>query len=269
MSRSSVCYFTAGKRKARKVSEAWAQGAGGGFTETATAALLDGPAAFYGISGQLAPLLAQARREGRRWWYLDNAYLGPRGVFFRVTRGGLQVGPPRLHDGLAPGLRPDAARLRRLGVRVAPWRRSGGHVLICPPGDFMAQHGYGYPRAWLRDTLATLRRATDRELRVRPKPPAGASGQPLAEDLRDCWAVVTWASNVTVTALIAGVPVFADGPSAARPLALDDPAAIEAPARGLERHDWLAGLAANQWTLGELRDGTAWRRLTAGGLGAA
>jgi hypothetical protein len=37
---------------------------------------------------------------------------------------------------------------------------------------------------------------------------------------------------------------------------------IERPIFG-ERHAWLAVLAANQWTLDEMRAGTAWRALNA------
>jgi hypothetical protein len=241
---------TPGKRKGLKVMRAFAQGCGGQLSLERR--LRPGPAAFYGITEHLKPLIDAAEAGGRDWYYVDNGYFG-RGKSCRVTRKALQ------HGGVGP---PDFRRLERLGVPIAPWRKGGHHVLVCPPGEaFMRLVGLE-ARKWLDDTLQTLRRHTDREIRVRRKPPARARDlRPLLADLEGCHALVTHMSNAAVEALVAGVPVFVTGPCAAAPMGLADLGRIESPAYPQGRRHWAAVLAANQWTRDEMRAGVCWREL--------
>ena len=111
--------------------------------------------------------------------------------------------------------------------------------------------------AWLADCQARLRAATDRPIRVRRKD----DRRPLAADLDDCWALVTHASNAAVEAVLAGVPVFVTGPSAAAAMGSLDLDAIEQPVMPEGRRAWAERLAAAQWSLAEIRNGTAWSAL--------
>lgn len=205
--------------------------------------------ALYGFLRGLLPLLQRARGEGRPWVYLDRGYF--RATYgtdysgsFRATRGAFQL------DGLGLQAAP-AARWRALGLALAPWQR-GKHVLVCPPGDVFTRAVGGFAAAdWERDTLAALARATDRPVRVRRK----GSEKPLAADLKGCHALVTYMSNTAVEAILAGVPTFCTGPCAGRYVGCDL-ADIEDPIT-FDREPWAAALAANQWTLAELRAGAA------------
>jgi len=98
-------------------------------------------------------------------------------------------------------------------------------------------------------------------VRVREKPHAGARNAPLAMDLIDCWAVVAHSSNVAVDALLLGVPVFVTDRCGARRCADTDLSHIESPRMPDDREEWAATLAAQQWTLEEMRSGLAWRML--------
>lgn len=214
----------------------------------------------------------QAKREGRIYWYIDNGYFLPgkrESNFFRITRNALQ------HDGCGE----PAARERwtRLKLPIKPWRKSGAHIVVCPPGRlFGATFGFDADD-WLRVTIKTLRKYTDRELRVRAKvtwnDAKGAdvlslAGKiktsvptPLADDLSGAWALVTHSSNAAVEALLAGVPVFATEPCGASAMGLVDLTKIESPRTDGNREHWAAVLASNQWSLAEMRSGLAWKML--------
>lgn len=225
--------------------EAFAKGCGGPVETDGI--LRDRPVALFG-SPRLWSLLTQARAEGRTWWYGDKAYFG-RGKFYRITRNAFQ------HDGSGNA---GPERFRRFGLSIAPWRTSGSHILVCPPGDrFQRLHGV---EDWLERTLETLKTYTDRPIRVRPKPRL-IDGNSLAPDLEDCWALVTFMSNTAVEAVLAGIPVFVTGRSAASRMGLDDRSRIESPVMPDGREQWAWNLAANQWTLDEIRSGAAWRAI--------
>lgn len=257
---SVTCYFVEGKRKGRKFCEAFAEGAGGAFT-CGLRELAPGPAAFYGVHPGTRHLFRQAKARqgqgGANWYYIDNGYFG-RGEYYRVTRNALQHVP-------RPGDRGDAHRLAKLRVAVAAWRRPGRHILLCPPGcEFMEGHDRN-ARRWFDETMRALRQATSRKIRVRHKPAPGTPpAVPLADDLEDCFAVVTCLSNVAVEALVAGVPVVVDPASAAAPMGLTDTSAVENAVRPDGRERWAAVLAAQQWTRSEMRRGICWRDLQRG-----
>lgn len=236
----------------RVVSAAFAEGSR--WAVVPPAELKPGAGAFYGILRGTGALLKKAIALGRDWVYIDNGYMKPGHYdgFFRCTRNAYQ------HDG-ASG-QPDWQRLQHLGVTIAPWRH-GRHVLICPPGAVFMQHLGLSADDWLQQTIAALRKVTDRPLRARSKPMKDPHLRPLAADLEDCHALVTYNSNTAVTALLAGVPIFADGPCAARSMGCPDVALIETPRYPDSRRIWAARLAANQWTLAEMRAGLAARAL--------
>lgn len=220
------------------------------FPVVRPAPLLDGGVAMYGFLRGLLPTLNQAREFGRPWVYADRGYFratygADHSGHFRFTRNAFQ------HDGRGQA---DPARFQRLVLRIAPWRRQGKHVLICPPGDVFTQAMLGISaQEWLEDVGAKLAASTDRPLRVRSK--AAPSGRPLIEDLQDCHALVTFMSNTAVEAVLAGVPVFTTGRCAAAVMGCSDLAKIETPRYPEDRERWAAVLAANQWTLEEVRAG--------------
>lgn len=189
--------------------------------------------------------LRAARRTGDRWIYGDRGYFH-RGTFYRVTANAFQ------HDGCGE-------RMRDPGVTIEPWRTGGRHVLVCPPDDAIAALMGFDADAWLCDVMRRLEANTDRPIKVRPRDHEQI--RPLQDDLRDAWALVTWASNAAVEALLAGVPVFCTGDCAASVMGRSDPIGIEYPSYPDDRYEWAATLAANQWTLDEIRRGEAWKVL--------
>lgn len=241
------CYVSRKKIRGLRISEAFVAARDGQIVRDQI--MRAGEIAYWGMNDWLAPVWP-ARLAADRWFYLDNGYL-KRGHFFRVTVNGEQI------DGIGKG---SEFRFHRMTVHLnKKWRKDGRYILICPPGDeYMRCRGLSR-RGWFNATVSIISRNTDRPIRIRDKPQRGAQPPPLADDLADAFAVVTYTSNVAIDALLAGVPVFVNGPSAARPMAESDFAKIETPIYPDGRHEWARWLAANQWSEQELRAGKHWR----------
>jgi len=232
--------------------EAFARGAGGRVVTGAPLELAPGPAAFYDVRG-VEHLWRQAIRDGRTWYYMDNAYFdAARDRLYRAARNAVQA------DGLGE---PDWARWRALGINIGPWQRHGTHVLICAQSDdYLSLMG---ETAWTGRAVEALRRHTDRPIIVRRK----NVRRHLAEDLRDAWAVVTFTSSAAIEALLAGIPAFCTGRCAASPMGLAELGQIEHPRYPEDRERWAAGLAAAQWSIDEIAAGVAWHALHGRGTG--
>lgn len=246
-----ICYDLPSKAKHSQVISAFAAGCGGRVASVLEPKLLDGDCAFYGVRPPWLHLWEQAKREHRDWFYIDNAYYDcSREKFFRVTKNGLQC------DGMNAVWNDEGAkRLKALGIVVQPWRTGGSHVLVCPQTVEFTKICAGYPGDWEADAVAALKNHTDREIRVRRK----GNSTPLQHDLIGAHALVTSMSCAAVEALIAGVPVFCTHRCAARWMGKSDLTDIENPYYPERRQEWAELLAANQWSIEELRDGTCWR----------
>lgn len=133
--------------------------------------------------------------------------------------------------------------------QIHDWRQ-GGKVYVIPVAPNCAiWHDAG---SWTSETVAELRKHTDREIVVKPK-----NGPPLLDFLRTAWAVVSHSSVAAVEAAQHGVPVFGPKTSPAHGVGLEDLAKIETPARPTRR-DWLKTLSYSQFTLSEIKSGKAW-----------
>jgi len=213
--------------------------------------LLDGPLATYGILRGTTPLIHQCQWVDRDYYYMDNGMIKPGHFegYYRLTRNEIHPSNPQMV--------PDD-RWRALGVKPRPWRRDGKHVLITPlTDDFGAFYGID-PDRWSDAVVNEISRHTNRKIVVRPKPKGNApAANSFTDDLKDCWCLVTHSSNTAIVALLEGIPVIILGESGAKPLSwtYDNLEAPDWP----DREPLFHWLAYNQFTLDELRDGTARR----------
>jgi hypothetical protein len=163
------------------------------------------------------------------------------------------------------GMPDDRARL--LCIEPKPYKQ-GEHIVLCGQVPWDASVDTTDHVAWLTESAAKLR--TDpRPIVFRPHPSVSLppiegceySKRPLADDLRNAWAVVTFNSNSGVEALLAGVPVFAlDEGSMVWGVCNRSLADIESPSLP-DRTQWLNDLCYAQWTLEEMKEGLAWKHL--------
>ena len=78
---------------------------------------------------------------------------------------------------------------------------------------------------------------------------------PLENDLRNAHCMVTAYSNAATEALLAGIPVFTTHPCVSSTMGTSDLSRLEHPRYPDDRERWAAILAANQWTLAEMKSG--------------
>lgn len=199
---------------------------------TSARTLEPGAAVFYGVRPAWAHLWAQAKAEGRPWFYADNSYFDvARERQFRVTRGRIQ------HTGQGDS---DGKRFAALGLTVKPWRAGGDVALVCPQSEEFLRVVAG-ERHWVERTTAELRLP----FIVRRK----GCARPFAEDLARARVLITWSSAAAVEALLAGVPAVCSEQCAAYQVG--------------DRQAWANVLADQQWTLEEMAKGDAWAHLSA------
>lgn len=253
-----ITVYDTGHPTSARICRAFADGAKAKIIEKAHKPRNDGKAVFvYGVMRGNNQLLHSCRKNKRTWYLCDNGYLrsGHFKGYYRITKNAF------LCSGEGEG---DFERLDRLNVELWPWRKTGSCVLVCVPPPLYCWAWKFDAWKWTERVTQEIRAATDRPIRFSYKPGLDdrAKGLPPLEDqLSDAWAVVTHDSNVAIDALIYGVPVFVTGKTPARRCGLSDLSRIESPLYSEERREMLAVLAANQWTLAEFRDGTAWRAL--------
>ena len=142
--------------------------------------------------------------------YLGNDFAGSR--WFALANGH--------HNGAGWWAVGGNDRWDSLGVKLEPWR--DGREIVVLPQRGIGPVGVAMPRGWGEATADRLRKLTKRPVRIR-KHPGKSEAIPLADDLRDAHAVVTWGSGAALKAIVMGVPVFHDfpkwiGASASRPM---------------------------------------------------
>jgi hypothetical protein len=246
------CYPQDHKPKSLAVCRAFAAGCDG---EIVTDGVYRGGAAmFYGIDDHNERVWSEVKENsGAEYFYADNAFFDQtRGVYFRVGRNRLQ------HPGVGAS---DGDRFARLRLEIKPWRVDGDHILVCPQSDHFMRVAANYPGNWCEDTVARLRELTDREIRVRPwNRNKTKLAQELPAALAGAWALVTYSSASAISAILSGIPAIATGECIVSPMC-GGLETIEDPLMPDNRLEWARVIADQQWTLPELADGVAWRRL--------
>lgn len=234
---------------------AFAAGSGAEITERLE--LVPGrPAVLYGVDKTTLPLWREIERTRHPYFYIDNGYFRSKwegGEHYRITFGAPQCSGFGSSSG---------DRWKSLERKIHPWSRAGSHILIACQSDFWHErHGSQSAIAFADEVSADLREVTDRAIVVRQKPLKDRTEPPLGQALENCWAVVTHSSMVALEAILTGIPAFVLAPSALGPVSSDDIGAIESPYYPDDRLRWASVLAENQWSLEEIRAGTAWRAL--------
>jgi len=163
------------------------------------------------------------------------------------------------------------------GVELKPWRTNGKHILV------LAQRPKGFNMftdqdEWLANTIATIRKHTQRPIMVRMHPGDGtrfkqieklqkrygtsitiSEHSNIKEALVDCWCSVGYASTPNVVSAIEGVPVYVEEPtkSWAKDICFTDLSQIENPPTP-DREVWADKIANIHWSNAEVKSGLLW-----------
>lgn len=225
-----------GKAKSKMICEAFAAGA----PRTAEGHV------FYGVTHGNQDAWRRVTERGLPFWFIDNSYFDKtRGTHFRVTRNRLQY---TSHDHDSTG-----ERFAALGIEVKPSRPCTNlpRVLAVHQSDLFMDVIVRNPH-WMVETLGRLPLARG-PLRHRPWTSDKAKlSQTLQQAFAEVDLVVTHSSAAAVEAVLAGLQIRVSSMSAAAGCTSSDE---------WDRRQWAGVLADNQFTIDELKDGTAWAML--------
>ena len=217
------------------------------------------PMAVAGITKRIIPNCA--RKQSLDWYCIDTGYFGNRTShknWFRITRNEYQNSQsvrPR------PGERLSSLRLDR-----AQYAR-GRRIMVIPTHPKVCEAWQlGNADTWLANTVALIKQHTDRPVIIRDRPASRYVRQfhdVFTDAIQDdVYAVVAWTSNCLVESAMHGIPVVSLGPSAALQVSgqmrqIDNLPTLD----HCDIEAWMRHLSYGQFTLAEMRSGTAWRML--------
>ena len=150
-----------------------------------------------------------------------------------------------------------------------PWQYGGKHILVIPP-SFHTAYWYGIDKdEWTKDIVKKLKQHTKRDIIVRQKYHLNSDWSPyrnetpLSEDLKDCYAMVSFHSMCAVQAVMNGMPSYCSEHSPAYPvsLGLNELNQIKDPLYAGDREDWVKSLMCSQFTVDEMKSGQAYGHL--------
>jgi len=225
-----------GKMKSKVICEAFAAGAPAGALGHV----------FYGVTHGNWDAWRRVTEHGLPYWFIDNSYFDvSRGTHFRVTRNRIQ------HTGLS--FDTTGERFEALGIDVQPERVVTSvvpRVLAVHQSDQFMNLMVRNPH-WMSHTMALMPEFGMAQHRRWVSDKAKLS-QTLQQAFEGVDLVVTHSSAAAVEAVLAGLQVVVSHMSAAY--------VIYTKAEW-DRRQWAGVLADNQFTLDEMKDGTAWRML--------
>ncbi|NKB84498.1 hypothetical protein HED51_20535 [Ochrobactrum grignonense] len=209
-------------------------------------------------------IIAAARQDQRPLIVMERGFIQPRFEWVSLALNGFN------NRGYFPPSADNGERWQRhFSHHLRPWKDRKGYALLIGqvPGD-ASLNGVDI-KNWAQSRTDMLRRAGHTVV-YRPHPlaetvaPEGAvcSRQDLKSDLSGAEFVITYSSTTAVEAVLEGIPVCVeDAGSVAYPMASHH---IGEPLRRPDRTQWCHNLAWRQWSINELRNGTAWRHLLSG-----
>ena len=208
-------------------------------------------------------LIHECWKTNHTFYYMDSGYVGnyksaanPYGwkVWHRIVKNDVQ------HNEIID--RPDD-RWSNLNYPIEK-RKHGNHILLVTPSEKPCKF-YGINRdEWVTETVAEIKKHTDRPIRIRDKAPRQQRiTKTIFDDLTNCHALVTYQSIAAVESILYGVPAFTLAPTAADPVCDKDLSLIEHPTQQDKDkiYKWACHLAYGQFHINEMESGKAWRIL--------
>ena len=229
---------------------------------------------FWGLAGNNIMAIRTCIQTGQPWYMVDTGYLSkqitryPEPVindldrtYFRICKGSIHTNKGMVLDG---------ARLQKLESQGIDVEFKGcdtsddkrGHIVVAPSSQTVTYHINGMSQdEWVQKVTNEIKKYTDREIVFRNKPRPGNEwwGTELKDDLKGAHCLVTNMSLSAIEAVLHQTPIITEGRNVASPIAGQDISKIEKPLRPGRKTvtEWLRFVANNQFTLEEIRNGTA------------
>ena len=172
-----------------------------------------------------------------------------------------------------------------LNISIGPRKQNGKNILICLQRDGGWSMGKRSIVDWTIDTIAQIRKYSDRPIVIRPHPKDNKAvdtylpflkkhfnnnnsiefsnqDTQLSEDLNKTWAVVNHNSSSIVGPIIQGYHAFITDPATSQcaEVAHTDFSLIDSPVE-FDRQRWVERISMFHWKFSELEDGSAWKHM--------
>src|SRR5210317_65606 len=219
------------------------------------------PIAVFGILRGTGDLIKKCLAIPQIFYYFDHAYtLGGRhgkspyvdDKVYRITKNDYSLTYiDELDD-------KDFERIEKYKkhIEIKPWKKEGRYILVLAPSHHIEKY-FNMPD-WAENTVSYLKQFTKRDIVVRTKD----TKESLEKQLEEAFVCVSLQSTGCIDAILNGVPSFCDGMSCGQPVSKLDISEIESPIYPDNREKWIYSLLANQFTLKEIEDGTAYEKVS-------
>ena len=218
----------------------------------------DKPIVVFGMLRGTGQLIEECSRDSQDFYYFDHAYLfgnkhSPSKIFgekiYRLTKNYFHIRE------LKKLKADDHKRIEKYKehIKLKPWKYDGDYILFIPPSEHVKKY-YWFNHHWEEQTLKTIKKHTRKPIKIRTK----QDTTPLEKDLENAYCTVSYQSTVVIQSIMNGVPSFCANESMGVPVSLTDLSQIKDPLYTPEREYWIDNLLANQFTMKELKNGTAW-----------
>lgn len=230
------------------------------------------PISFRGITKR--DLIKKCWETGRIFYFMDTGYFAnystksnPKAVkrWHRIVKNNVQ----HLNDiEDRPADRWEILQTEFPKLKWPGWKKNGKSILIVTPSEKPCKF-YGINiDEWLKETIDTLKKYTDRPIIVRTKAKLRKE-RALRNTIYDqldtdnVFALVTYNSIAATEAVAYGIPSFALAPNAASHVCSNDLSKIETPYYPDPDfvRKWSCYLSYGQFNNEELANGNAWRLL--------
>jgi len=217
------------------------------------------PIAVFGMLRGTGQLIEECSRDGQDFYFFDHAYMfGNKhstskitgDIIYRLTKNYYHIRDIKKLKA------EDYKRIEKYKehVKLKPWKYDGDYILYIPPSEHVKKYFY-FNNHWEEQTLKTIKKHTKKPIKIRTK----EDKTPLEKDLENAYCTVSYQSTVVIQSILNGVPSFCANESMGVPVSLTDMTQIKDPLYTPEREQWFDSLLANQFTMKEIQNGTAWK----------
>jgi len=219
----------------------------------------DKPCVVFGILRGTQDIINACKANQQDWYYFDHAYFGgnkhaPSTItgekIYRLTKNGLHI------DHIQKLKKSDYERIEKYQkhITIETWKyNDDGQVLLVAPSEH-AEKQWNM-KGWTDNMVKRLKKQLKgRTLKIRKK------NDPIdiKEDIKKSYCVVSMQSAVVFDCMVLGVPSFCEEFSMGAPVSNTE-FDLDNPLYTIERNLWIDTLLANQFTMTELQNGTAWK----------
>ena len=219
----------------------------------------DKPIVVFGMLRGTGQLIEECSRDNQDFYFFDHAYMfgnkhSPSKItgdrIYRLTKNYYHIRDIKKLKA------DDYKRIEKYKdhVKLKPWKYEGDYILFIPPSEHVKKYFY-FNNHWEEQTLKTIKKHTRKPIKIRTK----EDKTPLDKDLENAYCTVSYQSTVVIQSILNGVPSFCANESMGVPVSLTDMSLIKDPLYTPEREQWLDSLLANQFTMTEIQNGTAWK----------